>query len=166
MICGAEGKGSEFIVDLNFRIAEHEQAAAPVKELEGIRALVADDDMNTCLSVCSMLRNLGLRPDWTSYGKEAVVRAKEAYENEEGFGVYIIDWLIPDQNGIETARRIRAVTGETVPVILLTAYDWTEIEEEAKKAGVTDFVSKPIFYPLPRVPRVTCGSVAGESAIF
>ena len=140
-----EGKGSEFVVELPCRITSVSTKFEPLPELQGLRALVADDDTNTCLSVCSMLREIGMRPDWTNYGKEAVVRAKEAMDQADEFQVYIIDWLMPDLNGIETVRRIRKVVGENTPISILTAYDWADIEEEAKDAGVTSFCSKPLF---------------------
>ena len=101
--------------------------------------------MNSCLSVSAMLRDIGMRPDWTNYGKEAVVRAKEAKDQADEFKVYIIDWMMPDLNGIETVRRIRKIVGDDAPIIILTAYDWSDIEEEARQAGVTDFCSKPLF---------------------
>ena len=78
-------------------------------------------------------------------GKEAVLRAREAYEQNQEFKVYIIDWLMPDMNGIETVRRIRMVVGPESPIIILTAYDWSDVEQEAREAGVTAFVSKPLF---------------------
>ena len=140
-----EGKGSEFVVELPFRISGVSVRQEPLPELNGLRALVADDDTNTCLSICSMLREIGMRPDWTNYGKEAVIRAKEALDHADAFQVYIIDWLMPDQNGIETVRKIRKVIGDGTPIIILTAYDWADIEEEAKEAGVTAFCSKPLF---------------------
>jgi CheY-like chemotaxis protein len=86
-----------------------------------------------------------MRPDWTNYGKEAVVRTKEALDQADEFSVYIIDWLMPDLNGIETVRRIRKLIGDDAPIIILTAYDWADIEEEAKEAGVTAFCTKPLF---------------------
>ena len=140
-----EGKGSEFVVDLPFKTSGNPAGFAPIPELSGLRALVADDDTDACLSVCSMLRKIGLRPDWTNYGKEAVIRAQEALQQADPFRVYIIDWMMPDLNGLETVRRIRRVIGDDVPIIILTAYDWTDIEEEARAAGVTDFCSKPLF---------------------
>ena len=73
------------------------------------------------------------------------MRAKEAWEESRAFSAYIIDWMMPDMNGIETVRRIRRVIGEDTPIIILTAYDWTDIEEEAREAGVTAFVAKPLF---------------------
>ena len=140
-----EGSGSEFVVELPCRISGAAVKYEPLPELSGLRALVADDDTNTCLSVCSMLREIGMRPDWTNYGKEAVIRAREALDQADEFKVYIIDWLMPDLNGIETVRRIRKEIGSSAPIIILTAYDWADIKEEAAQAGVTAFCSKPLF---------------------
>ena len=140
-----EGKGSEFVVRIPCQIGESKNIAEKIPELQGLRALVADDDMNSCLSVSAMLRDIGMRPDWTNYGKEAVVRAKEAKDQADEFKVYIIDWMMPDLNGIETVRRIRKIVGDDAPIIILTAYDWSDIEDEARQAGVTSFCSKPIF---------------------
>ena len=81
----------------------------------------------------------------TASGKEAVLRAKLAWEQNDPYAVYIIDWLMPDMNGIEVVRRVRGIIGDEAPIIILTAYDWSDIEEEARKAGVTAFCSKPIF---------------------
>ena len=140
-----EGKGSEFIVELPCKCSSVSTKFEPLPELQGLRALVADDDTDTCLSVCSMLREIGMRPDWTNYGKEAVIRAKDALDHADEFSVYIIDWQMPDLNGIETVRRIRKVIGDSTPIIILTAYDWADIEAEAREAGVTAFCSKPLF---------------------
>ena len=107
--------------------------------------LVADDDTDTCLSISSMLTEIGMRSEWTVSGREAVVRAKHAIDMGDEFYAYIIDWLMPDMNGIETVRRIRRVIGDTSPIIILTAYDWSDIEEEAREAGVTAFCEKPLF---------------------
>ncbi len=92
-----------------------------------------------------LFRSIGMRPDWTTSGKEAVLRTKLAEEQDDEYSAYIIDWLMPDMNGIEVVRRIRGIIGEEKPIIILTAYDWSDIEEEARKAGVTAFCSKPIF---------------------
>jgi signal transduction histidine kinase/CheY-like chemotaxis protein len=140
-----EGKGSEFIVRIPCRIGESRVISEKIPELQGLRALVADDDTHSCLSVSAMLRDIGMRPDWTNYGKEAVIRAKEAKDQADEFKVYIIDWMMPDLNGIETVRRIRKIVGDDAPIIILTAYDWSDIEAEARQAGVTTFCSKPIF---------------------
>ena len=139
------GKGTEFTVCLQFRISGNPPHYGHIPRLAGLHALVADDDFNTCASVTRMLGKIGMRAEWTTSGKEAVLRAQLALENNDEFSVYIIDWIMPDMNGIETVRRIRAIIGDSKPIIILTAYDWTEIEEEARAAGVTAFCSKPLF---------------------
>ena len=141
----SEGNGTEFIVTIPCKVSTQAVKAEVIPEIQGLRALVADDDTNTCLSLCKMLSDMGLRADWTNYGKEAVVRTKQALDQGDPFKTYIIDWQMPDMNGVETVRRIRKVTGDNVPVIILTAYDWADIEDEAREAGVTAFCSKPLF---------------------
>lgn len=141
-----KGKGSEFIVRLRFKLQKSgNKANEVIEELKGVRSLVVDDDINSCRSVSKMLRRIGLRAEWTMYGREAVLRTIDAIEADDGYQVYIIDWLMPDMNGIETAREIRNVVGDDAPIIILSAGDWSDIEDEARKAGVTDFVSKPMF---------------------
>ena len=166
-----EGKGTEFVVSLSCELCGAQPKREPLPEVRGLRALVADDDTNSCLSVCAMLRELGMRPDWTNYGREAVIRAREAYEHADPFQVYILDWLMPDLNGIETVRRIRAFIGEDTPIIILTAYDWADIEEEAREAGVTAFCAKPLFMSelreaLAKPFRQEKAEVAGEVPSF
>ncbi|MGN1368406.1 MAG: response regulator [Aristaeellaceae bacterium] len=139
------GKGTEFIVKLQFRISGNPVRQEAIPELQGLRALVADDDANTCMSIASMLSVIGMRAEWSTAGKEAVLRTQFAMDQGDEFHAYIIDWLMPDMNGIEVVRRIRRIIGESRPIIILTAYDWSSIEEEAREAGVTDFCSKPLF---------------------
>ncbi len=139
------GKGSKFTVTLNLKTIGETVKSKPIPALTGARALVVDDDLNTCRSVSKMLREIEMRPDWTSSGKEAIVRAQDAADIKDEYKVYIIDYLMPDMNGIEVVRRIRKVISEDVPIIVLTAYDWADLEQEAREAGVTAFVSKPLF---------------------
>ena len=139
------GKGSTFHVELQFKTCSGSVRQEVIPELNGLRALVADDDFNTCSSVTKMLSTIGMRPDWITSGKEAVLRTRLAEEQNDLYSAYIIDWLMPDMNGIEVVRRIRGIIGEETPIIILTAYDWSDIEEEARNAGVTAFCSKPIF---------------------
>ena len=139
------GKGSEFRVELSLKLQDTERNAAQIKELEGLRAIVVDDDCDSCESVCRMLAQIGMRAEWTTSGKEAVYRAKSAYNEGDSYHTYIIDWQMPEMSGLETCRRIREAIGREVPIIILTAYDWTDIEEEAKQAGVTAFCAKPLF---------------------
>ena len=136
-------KGSEFTVTLDLKLQQNVKAV-PIKELSGLRALVVDDDFNTCESVTEMLKQMGMRSEWTTSSREAVFRAGRALDNDP-FNAYIIDWLMPDQNGIETVRQIRRVVGSMAPFIILTAYDYSDIEQEAKAAGVTTFCTKPLF---------------------
>ena len=140
-----QGSGTEFVVCLTFRLGEGEKEPQTIPELAGWRALVVDDDFNTCDSVSYMLQQIGMRAEWTLSGKEAVLRTRQAAMRGDNYGVYILDWLLPDLNGVEVARRIRKEMGEEVPIIVLTAYDWSDIEEEARQAGVTAFCSKPLF---------------------
>ena len=156
------GKGSEFIVTLCFTRSGQKAEPKQLPQLEGLRALVADDDTNTCLNVSTMLSKIGMRPEWTISGREAVIRTRYAMEQGDEFSVYIIDWLIPDMNGIEVVRQIRKVIGKSCPIIILTAYDWTDIEEEARAAGVTAFCEKPLF--LSELRRVLAEPYGAEPA--
>ena len=144
-VTSEEGKGSEFVVSFQFRVKDDLDDMAYVEKLADLRALVVDDDTNTCTSVSKMLSDLGMRPDWTTRGEEAVIRTEFALEQGDPFRVFLIDWLLPDANGVETARRLRRIAGENAAIILLSAYDWSDIEAEAKEAGVTAFCSKPLF---------------------
>ena len=139
-----KNKGTEFIIRLMFRIQSEKHRVEKITELEGLKALVVDDDFNTCDSITKMLVKVGMRSEWTLSGKEAVLRAKQSIELGDAFHAYIIDWRLPDMNGIEVTRQIRSL-GDDTPIIILTAYDWSEIEVEAKAAGVTAFCAKPMF---------------------
>ena len=156
------GKGSEFIVTLCFTRSGQKAETKQLPQLEGLRALVADDDTNTCLNVSTMLSKIGMRPEWTISGREAVIRTRYAMEQGDEFSVYIIDWLIPDMNGIEIVRQIRKVIGNRCPIIILTAYDWADIEDEARAAGVTAFCEKPLF--LSELRRVLAEPFRAEPA--
>lgn len=139
------GVGTEFIVSFTFKLNTEPGKPQDIPELKDCRALVVDDDFNTCDSVSYMLGRLGMRAEWTLSGKEAVLRTRQAIMRHDGYVVYIVDWLLPDMNGVEVARRIRKEVGEDVPIIVMTAYDWSDIEDEAKEAGVAAFCSKPLF---------------------
>lgn len=141
----APNEGTVFTVTLSLKLPDNENQEGEIKELEGLRALVVDDDFHICDSVDKMLRKLGLRSEWTTSGREAVYHAQVAYEDKDPYHTYIIDWQMPDMSGVETARKIRRVVGEDAPIIILTAYEWTDIEEEAREAGVNAFCAKPLF---------------------
>ena len=139
-----QGKGTEFVICVDLRLQSAQKKIEKIEELEGLKALVVDDDFNTCDSVTKMLLRVGMRSEWTVSGREAVLRARQAIEVNDAFHAYIIDWRLPDMNGIEVTRQIRSL-GDDTPIIILTAYDWSDIEVEAKAAGVTAFCSKPMF---------------------
>ncbi len=140
-----QGTGTEFIVSFPFRLHAEGKEPQAIPQLKDCRALVVDDDFNTCDSVSYMLQQFGMRAEWTLSGKEAVLRTRQAVTRKDDYDVYILDWLMPDMNGIEVARRIRKETDQDVPIIILTAYDWSDIEDEAKEAGITAFCRKPLF---------------------
>ena len=144
-ITSAPSAGTEVVITLDMRLADVEREDPTIPELAEARALVVDDNADTCISVADMLRQIGMRDEWCTSGKEAVLRAQEAHRRGDSFRVYIIDWLMPDMNGIETTRRIRKVIGNETPIIILTSYDWSDVEDEAREAGVTAFAAKPLF---------------------
>ena len=139
-----KNRGTEFIICLPLRVQTGTRREEKIAELAGLKALVVDDDFNTCDSVAKLLTRVGMRAEWTLSGREAVLRARQSIELGDPCRAYIIDWRLPDMNGIEVARQIRSLNDDT-PIIILTAYDWSDIEVEAKAAGVTAFCSKPMF---------------------
>ena len=157
-VASKKGEGTEFTVALDFRVAGWKTADPAIPELKGLRSLVVDDDVNACQSIADMLREVGMRSEWCVSGKEAVIRTEESLRHGDHFKVYVVDWLMPDMNGVETVRRIRKVVGEDASIIILTAYDWVDIEAEAREAGVTGFLSKPLFpSDLHKVLLQSCG---------
>lgn len=140
-----QGVGTECRIVLTFKLCSVPHTHYELSELANCRALVVDDDFNTCDSVTLMLQQLGMRAEWTLSGKEALLRTRQAYERSDGYKVYIVDCFLPDLNGLEVIRRIRREKCGNVPIILLTAYDWTDFKDEACEAGVTAFCSKPLF---------------------
>lgn len=137
--------GTECTVDFTFKTGTVKAESNEIPQLKNCRALVVDDDFNTCDSVSYMLQQMGIRGEWTLSGKEAVLRTKQALMRDDNYGIYIVDCFLPDMNGIEVVRRIRKEVGQEAPIIIITAYDWTDIEEEAREAGVNAFCSKPLF---------------------
>ena len=140
-----EGKGTEFIIKLDLQVVPDSTKDVRIHELEGLRALVVDDSFATCDSLTKMLMKIGMRSEWTLYGKEAILRAKQAIEMGDEFYVYIIDWSMPDLNGAEVARQIRTFVSDTVPIIILTAYDLSEVHEELADINITAMCNKPLF---------------------
>ena len=140
-----QGEGTEFVVKILCRISDNPTIIEAPPELKGLRVLVADDDPDSCISLCTMLEDIGMRPDHTDNGKDAVDLARKAKEQDDEYRTYIIDWKMPEMDGIETIRKIRSEVGGGSQIIMLTAYDWVNVEEEAKEAGVSAFCPKPLF---------------------
>ena len=156
-VASKEGAGTEVVVSVDFRIAD-DRAAAAIPELEGARGLVVGGDADAGRNVAEMLRKFGMRGDWCASGREAVVRTEEARRGGDRFKVYVVDRRTPDADGIETVRGIRKVVGEDASFIILAAHDLAEVEKEAKAAGVTGFVPKPLFpSDLRKVLSELCG---------
>ncbi|MBO7089728.1 MAG: response regulator, partial [Lentisphaeria bacterium] len=157
-VTSKKGEGSEFVVSVEFRIADGETADLAIPELKGLRSLVVSDDNNACRSIADMLQTVGMRSEWCVSGMEAVARTEESLRHGDRFKVYVVDWLMPDVNGVEMVGRIRKVAGAGAFIIALTAYDWSDIEKEAREAGVNGFISKPVFpSDLRRVLLQLCG---------
>ncbi len=139
------GVGSTFTVSLRFRTAARKKKMRALKNFAGCYALVVDDNMDSCTSVEKMLRAIGMIPEWTTSGKEAIYRAQYALEQGNPFKVYVIDWMMPDMNGVEVARQIRQTAGKDAILLILSAYDWGDVEKECKEAGVNAVCAKPLF---------------------
>ena len=132
-----KGLGTEFVVSVEFRIADRTASSPVIPELKGLRSMVLDEDIEASQNIADMLRAVGMRSECCDSGMEAVMRTEESLRHGDRYKVYIMDWLTPDLCGIETVRRIRKVAGAGAFILILTAYDWAEIEKEAKAAGVT-----------------------------
>ena len=140
-----KGKGSKFILHFRFPIVQQESTPA-IPELKGLHALVADDDYTACEAISDMLSGMGIRAEWTMSGKEAILRCANARNHQDAFTLCIIDWKMPDMSGVQVAQEISAAAGDSAPsIVLVTAYDWQNIRDEAKAAGVTAFCNKPVF---------------------
>ncbi|MCR4892101.1 MAG: response regulator [Lachnospiraceae bacterium] len=137
------GEGSKFTVSLYLRLQSTEDIN--YDEFVDLRVLMADDDPVCCESTCEILTDMGMNSEWVLSGRAAVDRVKTRQEQGRDFFAVIIDWKLPDQDGIITVRQIRDLVGEKVPIIIFSAYDWTDIEQEARDAGATAFISKPLF---------------------
>jgi CheY-like chemotaxis protein len=122
-----------------------EEEEISYEEFVDLPVLVTDDERSSCESACEILDELGMKSEWVLSGPEAVERVLERHKQNDDFFAVIIDWKMPDMDGIETTKEIRRKVGDDVPIIILSAYDWSDIEQEARKAGANAFISKPLF---------------------
>ncbi|MCC8026333.1 MAG: response regulator [Clostridium sp.] len=137
-------EGTTITVSLPMQTEQQTEEIIP-DYFKDLRSLVVDDDREVCENTVQMLEELGMHSDWVLNGAEAVTRVDAAHKRRQDYHAVILDWLMPDMDGVETARQIRRKVGEDLPIIILSAYDWTDIEEEAREAGVTAFMAKPLF---------------------
>lgn len=155
-----QGEGTTFTVTIFLRLQNVDDVS--VGELAGLPVLVVDDDEICCQSTAEILKEIGMDSEWVTNGHTAVERVAQRHEAEDDFFAVILDWKMPGMDGLETARKIRRAVGNEVPIIIFSAYDWTDIEMEARAAGVDAFISKPLFKS--RLTTLFKGLVGEESA--
>lgn len=144
-----KGAGTEFIVDVKLGITEEEKLRHRQKKqnynFTHLKTLVVDDDVAVCESAVATLREMGVTAEWVDSGHKAVEQVQMLWRNQRYYDMILIDWKMPDMDGLETARQIRNIVGPEVTIIIVTAYDWITIEHEAKSVGVNLLMSKPMF---------------------
>ena len=155
-----QGSGTECTVSLTLSLNSGESGPQANPELKDVRALVAGDDLNTCTSVTAMLRQMGVESEWTMSGREAILYACQAANEKKGRMLYIIDRFLPDMDGVEVARRIRQEARQDTSVLILSSSGWSDIEDQAREAGVTAFCGKPLFFSELR--RCVCSAVCPD----
>lgn len=140
------GKGTSFIVNLPLQIdkAKDEEFLENI-HFPNIRIMVVDDDEVMCEYTVQMLQKIGIRAEWADNSDLALEKIKEAHQKGDDYSAVILDWKMPDRDGVETTRLIRQNTREDLPVLIISAYDWADIEDEARQAGVNGFLTKPVF---------------------
>ncbi|MCI8624306.1 MAG: response regulator [Provencibacterium sp.] len=137
-----QGKGTEFHVVLDLERAE---VAEVDMVLPDWNMLVVDDDQLLCETTASALASIGVKADWALDGETAVKMVTDRHRKRQDYHIILLDWKLPDMDGIRTARILREQLADNIPILLISAYDWSEIEEEARAAGVSGFISKPLF---------------------
>ncbi len=138
-----EGEGTTFTVVVHLKLRDG--AEEDLSDLKDIRVLVVDDDQIACEGACLLLDEIGMRSAFALSGMEGIDRVQKALDTDDAFHAVILDWRMPEMSGLEAAKRIREITADNVPIIILSAYDWSMIEQEARQVGVDAFISKPLF---------------------
>ena len=152
------GEGTTFTVTVYMKLREGDEH--DLTPLEGLRVLVADDEETACESACEVLRSIGMEPDYVMSGDAAVAAVRDSEKNGRSYVAIILDWKMPGKSGIEAAREIREIVSEDMPIIILSAYDWTAVEQEARSVGVDAFIAKPLFRS--RLVHVMKGLIASD----
>ena len=142
-VASKEGEGTTFTVTVHLKLRDGgEEDLAP---LEGIRVLVVDDDPVACEGACLLLSEIGMVPDSELSGRDGVSAVVRAEQEGNPYRAVILDWRMPEMSGLQCARAIREAAKNVVPIIILSAYDWSMIEQEAREVGVDAFISKPLY---------------------
>lgn len=152
------GKGSRFTVTMSLKLQNTEEIS--YSEFANLPVLVADDEKSTCETACQMLNEIGMKSEWVTSGKEAVIKVAERHNENDDYFAVILDWKMPDLDGIQATKEIRRLVGSDVPIIIISAYDWSDIELEARAAGADAFISKPLFKT--RLAHVFHDIISGE----
>lgn len=139
------GEGSEFVVEIPVEVLEHDYRQDNTDTLKDLNILVGDDDVITCEHTVLILSSMGINAQYATSGRRIIEVVREAYECGQHYDIVFVDWKMPDMDGIETAKAIRQIVGPNTLVIIMSAYDWSDIEEKARAAGVNFFIAKPIF---------------------
>ena len=137
-----QGKGSEFHVTIDLERATIQDADIV---LPPWRLLVVDNNEDLCRSAASVLKGIGVQAEWVLNGREALQKIEENHRKNADYEIILLDWKMPDMNGLETTRGIRKIVGDDLPILIISTYDWSDIEEEARAAGAQGFISKPLF---------------------
>ena len=137
------------MVKLDFDIAESEEKKTAIgeQELAALKVLIADDDKDSCIHTSLLLKNLGIVSDWVLNGTDCVEKVRISHRTGEDYDVCLIDWKMPDIDGVETTRRIREFVGPDTLIIIITAYDWSSIEKDARRQGRTPFYPSQSLSP-------------------
>lgn len=138
-----EGEGSRFTVTIYLK--QRNVSSADTERFVDLPVLVVDDNSSDCEAACFILDDIGMKSEWVLSGREAVRRVREAKAAEQDFFAILVDWKMPDMDGVQTTRELRRIVGPDVTIIILSAYDWADVEQEARQAGVDGFISKPMF---------------------
>lgn len=136
-------EGSKFIVTIFLKFQDVEDIN--YEKFVNLRVLVADDMEDNCETTCELLNEMGMNSEWVLTGREAVERVEAAHAEDNDFFAVILDWKMPEMDGIATAKEIRRRIGPDIPIIIFSAYDWSDIETTARAAGADYFISKPLF---------------------
>lgn len=141
-VSSQQNRGSQFHVTLDLEPAPDDEGEMCLPAWE---MLVVDDDEQLCRTAADSLREIGVQAEWALSGPQAIDMAQERHRQGRDYHVVLLDWKIPGMDGIETARQLRAAIGDHIPILLISAYDWSDIEDEARQAGISGFLAKPLF---------------------